>query len=54
MVQDYKPGIGKFCFVFFGGEGLHLQHMEIPRLEVKSELHLLAYSHSNARSKLHL
>ena len=24
--------------------GLHLQHMEIPRLEVESELQLLAYT----------
>jgi len=30
-----------FCFCFLG---LHLQHMEVPRLEVESELQLLAYT----------
>ena len=30
-----------FCFVFLG---LHLQPMEVPRLKVKSELQLLAYT----------
>ena len=29
---------------FFLFLGLHLQHMEIPRLGVESELHLLAYT----------
>ena len=37
-----------YCFL-----GLHLQHMEVPRLGVESELQL-PDSHSNARSKLHL
>jgi len=40
----------KFLFLFLG---LHLWHMEVPRLGVKSELQLPAYaslSHSNARS----
>ena len=32
-------------FVFFGP---HLQHMEIPRLGVKSELQLLAYTTATA------
>ena len=35
----------KFFFVF---PGLHLRHMEVPRLEVKSELQLLAYSTATA------
>ena len=30
-----------FCFAFLG---LHLQHMEVPRLGVKSELQLLDYA----------
>ena len=40
-----------FFFFFFFFLGLHLQYMEIPRLRVKSELQLPAYSHSHARSK---
>ena len=32
-----------FCFL-----GLHLGHMEVPRLRVKSELQLLAYSRATA------
>ena len=36
-----------FCFL-----GLHLWHMEVPRLGVKSELH--CRSHSNVGSELHL
>ena len=33
--------LGLLCFVFLG---LHLRHMEVPRLGVKSELHLPAYT----------
>ena len=35
-----------FCCFAFGGGGaaLHLQHMEVPRLVVESELQLLAYT----------
>ena len=33
-----------FCFVFFFFLGSHQQHMEIPRLGVKSELWLPAYT----------
>ena len=33
-----------FFFFFFGILGPHLQHMEIPRLVVQSELQLLAYA----------
>ena len=32
------------CFVFFVFLGPHLQHMEVPRLEVKLELQPLAYT----------
>ena len=43
--SPYSPAFIVFsffccCFVFLG---LHLQHMEVPRLGVYSELHLLAY-----------
>ena len=31
-------------FFFFLVLGLHLQHMEVPRLRVQSELQLLAYT----------
>ena len=34
-----------FCFAFLG---LHLQHMEVPRLGVKSELQLLVYATATA------
>ena len=36
-----------FCFL-----GLHLQHMEVPRLGVESELQLLAYPTAMAKSDL--
>ena len=39
---------GLFCFLL-----PQLQHMEVPRLGVESELQL-CHSHSNARSKPHL
>ena len=35
-----------FCFL-----GLHQWHMEVPRLEVESELQLLEHSHSNSGTK---
>ena len=35
-----------FVFLFFLGP--HLQHMEVPRLGVESELHLLAYATATA------
>ena len=31
-------------FLFFGGGGLHPQHMEVPRLGVELALQLLAYT----------
>ena len=48
--------IGFYFLFIFAGWGLHLQHMEVPRLGVASELQLLASTTatSSARSKLHL
>ena len=37
-----------FFFFFFAFLGLHLWHMEVPRLAVKSELHLPAYTTATA------
>ena len=37
-----------FFLFFWGGAGLHLQHMEVPRLEVELEIHLLAYTTGTA------
>ena len=36
------------CFLFFVFLGPHLHHMKVPRLEVKSELHLLVYTTATA------
>ena len=43
-------------FIYFFFLGPHLEHTEVPRLEVKLELQLQAYtaSHNNAGSELHL
>ena len=42
-------------FLLFGFLGLRLQHMEVPRLGVESELQLLAYTTATAMSsKPHL
>jgi len=38
-----------FCLFFFSHFGPHLWHMEIPRLEVESELQLLVYTTTQAR-----
>ena len=38
---------GLFIYLLLG---LHPQHMEVPRLGVKSELQLLAYSHSHSNA----
>ena len=44
-----------FIYLFICFLGLHLRHMEVPRLGVESELQLPAYtSHSNAGSEPHL
>ena len=53
-----KDGLRNLICVFFFFLvflGLHPQHMEAPRLEVKSELQLLGYTtaHGNARSLTH-
>ena len=37
-------GVVIFIFLSFWGRGAHPQHMEVPRLGVKLELQLLAYS----------
>ena len=44
-----------FLFFFFCFLGPHLRHMEVPRLEVESELQLPAYAtaHGNAGSLTH-
>ena len=39
------------CFCFLQ---LHLQHMEVPRLEVQSELQLLAYATTTALDPSHI
>ena len=49
----------EFCFVciyLFSFLGLHLQHVEVPRLRVEKELQLLAYAAgtANRRSEPHL
>ena len=36
------------CFLFFFNSGLHLQHMEVLRLGIESELQLLAYTTGTA------
>ena len=41
-------GVGVFCFLFFCSSGLYLQHTEVPRLAVESELHLPAYTTDTA------
>ena len=48
-------GFGGDLFIFFNLLGPHLWHMEIPRLAIKSQLQLLAYTtaHSNTRSLIH-
>ena len=49
-VRGIEPYILFFCFVlfWFWFLGLRLQHMEVPRLGVKSELQLLAYTTATA------
>ena len=44
--------LGGFVCLFVVFLGLHLPHMEVPRLGVESEQHLP--SHSNTGSELHL
>ena len=42
--QDLIENVPYFLFIYFFFSGPHLQHMEVPRLGVKSELQLPAYS----------
>ena len=44
----YEPFAGLTFFLFFSFFWLHLQHMEVPRLGVKLELQLLAYTPTTA------
>ena len=50
LIQHFKVYISFFLsfFFFFCFLGPHLQDMEVPRLEVKLELQLLAYSTATA------
>ena len=41
-----------YSFIYFGFLGLHLQHMEVPRLGVKFELQLPAYITATATPDL--
>ena len=41
-------GLFIFIYFYFCFSGLHLQHMEVPRLRVKSELQLPAYTTATA------
>ena len=47
-----QPLSGTFLFFFFCFLGSHLQHMEVPRLAVKSELQLLTYGTATERPDL--
>ena len=46
----WAPRDGIFFFFLF--LGLHLEHMEVPRLGIESELQLLAYATATAMSEL--
>ena len=54
QLQKQNVLVSSIFFFFF--LGLHLRHMEVPRLGVESDLQWLAYahSHSNTGSELHL
>ena len=47
-ILSYNALIFKILAFFFFFLGLHLQHMEVPRPEVKSELQLPAYATATA------
>ena len=56
MLPTCEHGLSLHLFVFFNFFlGLHPQHMEVPRLEVESELPVPAYTvaHGNAGSSTH-
>ena len=44
------PPLNLFIYLFIVFLGLHLQHVEVTRLEVESELQLLAYARATAMS----
>ena len=48
LPPSFLPSFLSFLLSFLGP---HPQHVEVPGLAVKLELQLLAYSHSNERSK---
>ena len=45
-MQGASPDV--YVFIYFAFSGLHLWHMEFPRLGVESELYLLAYATATA------
>ena len=47
---SFTQSFGYYFHIFLFLEP-NLQHMDVPRVGVESELQLLAYSHSNARSE---
>jgi len=49
--KTFHFGHFSLLFFFFLLLGLHLQHMEVPRLGVESELQLLAYTTATAMSE---
>ena len=49
MIPMDMPLLSSFCFLFIGP---HPQHMQVPRLGVKSELQLLAYTRATATQDL--
>ena len=46
IFQEVLCSFSKFFLLFFGGP--HLQHMDVPRLEVEQELQLPAYTTATA------
>ena len=54
FIPFFKKSIFLLLFFGGGGGGPRLQHMEVPRLEVKSELQLLAYATATAMPDLSL
>ena len=55
FIKSTMPSNLRWNFFFFFFLGLHLRHMEVPMLGVKSELQLTAYTaaHGNAGSLTH-
>ena len=44
LILDQQHSLSQLSFFFFGFLGLHLRHMEFPRLGVQLELQLSAYT----------